>query len=424
MEVVARGRGLVRTFGSGRAALRVLDGVDVELAAGELVAVVGRSGSGKSTLLHLLGGLDRPDAGTIELDGVRVDQAGERELARLRREKIGFVFQAFHLLPELSGVENVLLPARITRNRAAMQRGRELVEQLGLGGAGERLPVVLSGGEQQRLAIARALINDPLLVLADEPTGNLDPESGATVVELLRQVAQQGKAVLVVTHEPSVVEPRRQDPATGARKAHVVGAVLAYAWARARAHRGRQVLALLGVVAAAAMVGASVTIAATLSGGFDRTAQRRDCPTSSRPSTPLPQAQVAHVVSQLANVRGASYVLQHAGVTRGSPTANYTDHGKLYRRQPRRARLCPRRAATTSTAPAQAVVEAGLARAWQLQASGEQYRSSVRRRPSSLRIVGIAVPPDIVAFPLTKGPRIYTGYDGRSADLKACRLAT
>ena len=206
MGVVARGRGLVRTFGSGRAALRVLDGVDLELTAGELVAVVGRSGSGKSTLLHLLGGLDRADGGTIELDGARIERASERELARLRREKIGFVFQAFHLLPELSGFENVLLPARITRDRAALRRGRELVEQLGLDGAGERLPVVLSGGEQQRLAVARALVNDPLLVLADEPTGNLDPDSGATVVELLRRVAESGKAVLVVTHEASVVE--------------------------------------------------------------------------------------------------------------------------------------------------------------------------------------------------------------------------
>jgi ABC-type lipoprotein export system ATPase subunit len=206
MRVVARAQGLVRTFGSGRAALRVLDGVDLELTAGELVAVVGRSGSGKSTLLHLLGGLDRPDGGTIELDGVRVDGAGERELARLRREKVGFVFQAFHLLPELSGLENVLLPARISRDSEALRRGRALVEQLGLDGAGARLPVVLSGGEQQRLAVARALVNDPLLVLADEPTGNLDPESGAHVVDLLRQVAGAGKAVLVVTHELSVVE--------------------------------------------------------------------------------------------------------------------------------------------------------------------------------------------------------------------------
>lgn len=203
---MARARGLVRTFGSGRAALRVLDGVDLEIAAGELVAVVGRSGSGKSTLLHLLGGLDRPDGGTIEIDGVRVEQAGERQLAQLRREKIGFVFQTFHLLPELSGIENVLLPARISRDREAVMRGRRLVAQIGLDGVGARLPVVLSGGEQQRLAVARALVNDPILVLADEPTGNLDPESGTGVVELLRRVAEAGKAVLVVTHEAAVVE--------------------------------------------------------------------------------------------------------------------------------------------------------------------------------------------------------------------------
>jgi ABC-type lipoprotein export system ATPase subunit len=184
----------------------VLDGVGLEVADGEFVAVVGRSGSGKSTLLHLLGGLDRPDAGSIELDGVRLERADESALARLRREKIGFVFQSFHLLPELSGIENVLLPARLSRDRGALARGRGLVEQLGLDGVALRLPVVLSGGEQQRLAVARALVNDPLLVLADEPTGNLDRESGAAVVDLLRRIADAGKAVLVVTHEPAVVE--------------------------------------------------------------------------------------------------------------------------------------------------------------------------------------------------------------------------
>jgi ABC-type lipoprotein export system ATPase subunit len=186
--------------------LRVLDGVDLEVEAGELVAVVGRSGSGKSTLLNLLGALDRPDAGTIELDGTRLEHAREQALARLRQEKIGFVFQAFHLLPELSGIENVLLPGRIGRDRQALERGRALVEELGLDGAARRLPALLSGGEQQRLAVARALVNDPLLVLADEPTGNLDPESGEQVVELLRRIASVGKAVLAVTHEERVVE--------------------------------------------------------------------------------------------------------------------------------------------------------------------------------------------------------------------------
>jgi ABC-type lipoprotein export system ATPase subunit len=185
--------------------MRVLDGVDLDVAAGELVAVVGRSGSGKSTLLHLLGGLDRPDAGTLEVAGVRLEQASERVLARLRREEVGFVFQAFHLLPELSGVENVLLPARIRRDRDAARRGREVVEDLGLSEVAVRQPVLLSGGEQQRLAIARALVNDPVLVLADEPTGNLDAQAGTQVLELLRRVAAAGKAVVVVTHEASVV---------------------------------------------------------------------------------------------------------------------------------------------------------------------------------------------------------------------------
>jgi ABC-type lipoprotein export system ATPase subunit len=196
---------VTKSFGTGRAAVRVLDGVDLEVAAGELVAVVGRSGSGKSTLLHLLGGLDRPDAGAIEVDGVRLDRAGESALARVRRYKIGFVFQAFHLLPELSGLDNVLLPARLAGDRRAAERGRELVETLGLADAAARLPIVLSGGEQQRLAIARALVNDPPLILADEPTGNLDTESGERVLELLTDVAQSGKAVVLVTHEQSAI---------------------------------------------------------------------------------------------------------------------------------------------------------------------------------------------------------------------------
>jgi ABC-type lipoprotein export system ATPase subunit len=199
--VVAELRQVVKVHGQGRAALRVLDGLDLEVRTGELVAVTGRSGSGKSTLLNIAGGLDRADHGTVEVCGVRLDGAGERVLAPLRRDHIGFVFQAFHLLPELTGLENVLLPARLDGRGAALQRGEELVARLGLGDAAERLPVVLSGGEQQRLAIARALVNDPQLVLADEPTGNLDAESGATVLALLRAIADEGRAVLLVTHE-------------------------------------------------------------------------------------------------------------------------------------------------------------------------------------------------------------------------------
>src|SRR5688500_6152815 len=199
---VVRARGLVKTFGEGRVARRVLDGADLEVQAGEVVAVLGRSGSGKSTLLHLLGGLDRPQAGSIELGGVDVAQASERELSALRRRQVGFVFQFFHLLPELSGEANVLLAGRM-RGAApdAPARGSALIDGLGLRPVAASLPHQLSGGEQQRFAIARALVNDPPLLLADEPTGNLDAEAGAEVLRLLRGGADEGRAVGVVTPE-------------------------------------------------------------------------------------------------------------------------------------------------------------------------------------------------------------------------------
>ena len=202
MAVVVRARGLVKTFGEGRVARRVLDGADLDVEAGEVVAVLGRSGSGKSTLLHLLGGLDRPQAGSIELAGIDVARASERELSALRRRRVGFVFQFFHLLPELSGEANVLLAGRM-RGAApdAPARGGELIDRLGLRHVAASLPHQLSGGEQQRFAIARALVNDPSLLLADEPTGNLDAEAGAEVLRLLRAGAADGRAVVMVTHE-------------------------------------------------------------------------------------------------------------------------------------------------------------------------------------------------------------------------------
>jgi ABC-type lipoprotein export system ATPase subunit len=197
-----RARGLVKSFGEGRAARRVLDGADLEVAAGEVVAVIGRSGSGKSTLLHLLGGLDRSEAGHVEVAGEPVTGVGERALSALRRRRIGFVFQFFHLLPELTGEANVLLAARLRgAHPDAERRGRELIARLGLGPVAGSLPHQLSGGEQQRFAIARALVNDPAVLLADEPTGNLDVEAGAQVLELLRAGADEGRAVVLVTHE-------------------------------------------------------------------------------------------------------------------------------------------------------------------------------------------------------------------------------
>ncbi len=198
---VLHAHGITKTVGAGRAALRILDGVSLDVDAGEVVAILGRSGSGKSTLLHLLGALDRPDAGQIVLAGQELTAMSSRALARARLRHVGFVFQSFQLIEELSGEENVLLPARLPgARRGAERRARRLIDELGMSGIAGRRPHELSGGEQQRLAIARALVNDPELVLADEPTGNLDQENGAAVLALLRGLG--GRAVVLVTHEP------------------------------------------------------------------------------------------------------------------------------------------------------------------------------------------------------------------------------
>jgi ABC-type lipoprotein export system ATPase subunit len=186
--------------GSGRAARQLLDDVSLSVDADEVVAVLGRSGSGKSTLLHLLGGLDSPDAGTITVAGERLTGA-RRRLPRMRLRHIGFVFQQFQLIEELSGAENVLLPTRLPgAPSGGARRAAQLIAELGLRSVASHLPHELSGGEQQRFAIARALVNDPELLLADEPTGSLDAENGAAVLELLRALA--GRAVVIVTHEP------------------------------------------------------------------------------------------------------------------------------------------------------------------------------------------------------------------------------
>ncbi len=182
---VLRARLVRKHYGKGEGLVRAVDGVDLEVAAGETVAVMGPSGCGKSTLLHLLGGLDRPSKGQVWLAGRRIDELGERALARMRRSDVGFVFQAFHLMEELTAVENVELPALLAGRspRAARRRAAELLEQVGLADRSGFLPAALSGGQRQRVAIARALSNDPLVVLADEPTGNLD---SAATVEVLR----------------------------------------------------------------------------------------------------------------------------------------------------------------------------------------------------------------------------------------------
>jgi putative ABC transport system ATP-binding protein len=203
---VLRTRGLEKDYGDGQGVVHALDGIELEVAAGETLAVMGPSGCGKSTLLHLLGGLERPSAGEVTLAGARVDQLTEKALARLRRKAIGFVFQAFHLMDELTAVENVELPALLAGRspRAARVRAEELLDRVGLTDRADHLPSALSGGQRQRVAIARALSNDPLVVLADEPTGNLDSAATLDVLRLLDSLRAAGQTLLIVTHDSRI----------------------------------------------------------------------------------------------------------------------------------------------------------------------------------------------------------------------------
>ena len=178
-----------------------LNGVSLSVEKGEFTAVMGPSGSGKSTLLNMVAGLDRPTKGSVNVAGTDLGDLGEAGMARFRRDRIGFVFQFFHLLPNLTVLENVLIPAQLRSSKSAEVRGRELLGQLGIEEAADRYPAKLSGGQQQRVAIARALINQPMLLLADEPTGALDSRSGDQVMELLLQLHRQGQTIVLVTHD-------------------------------------------------------------------------------------------------------------------------------------------------------------------------------------------------------------------------------
>jgi putative ABC transport system ATP-binding protein len=199
-------RDLCKTYGKDAGLVRAVDGVDLDVAAGETVAIMGPSGCGKSTLLHLLGGLDRPSGGEVRLAGSRVDQMSERALARLRQDAVGFVFQAFHLMDELTAVENVELPALLAGRpaRTARRRATELIERVGLADRARFLPAALSGGQRQRVAIARALANEPRVVLADEPTGNLDSAATLEVLRLFESLHVAGQTLVIVTHDSRI----------------------------------------------------------------------------------------------------------------------------------------------------------------------------------------------------------------------------
>ncbi|MFI6132431.1 ABC transporter ATP-binding protein [Micromonospora sp. NPDC051141] len=209
VEDVVRVVGVSRTFGRGEHAVHAVRDVSLTAGRGELVAVRGRSGAGKTTLLNMIGGLDRPDAGRIEVAGHDVTSAGERELLALRRGTVGFVFQTFGLVPILSAAENVGVPLRLAKVPAAEreQRVAVLLELVGLGAHAAQRPYELSGGQQQRVAVARALANEPDLLIADEPTGQLDSETGRSIMDLIRAVVHaRGMTALVATHDPALIE--------------------------------------------------------------------------------------------------------------------------------------------------------------------------------------------------------------------------
>ncbi len=204
MPPVITATNLTKTYRRGREEVRALDGVSFEINRGEFVAVVGPSGAGKTTLLNLLGAMDTPTSGSLKIAGRDLAHAGDSVLTCLRREKIGFVFQHFGLIPILTVFENVLLPG-VFAQRPSAARVDELLEKIGLNHRRRHLPRELSGGEMQRVAIARALVNEPEILLADEPTGNLDSETGGTIISLFKTLAEEGLTVVTVTHNPEMI---------------------------------------------------------------------------------------------------------------------------------------------------------------------------------------------------------------------------
>ncbi len=201
-------RNVSKSYKMGEATVYALDGVDVRVETGEFLAILGPSGSGKSTLMHIMGCMDQPTEGEVVLDGTMVSTIPKRKLAGIRRSKIGFVFQSFNLLPKLSVLENVMLPLiyGYTSRTEARRRASEVLDTVGLADRVRHMPSQLSGGQRQRVAIARALVNDPRVILADEPTGNLDTESARRVLQLFEDLHQRGRTIVLVTHDPRVAD--------------------------------------------------------------------------------------------------------------------------------------------------------------------------------------------------------------------------
>jgi ABC-type lipoprotein export system ATPase subunit len=211
-EYILEAEGICKHYRMGTAEVKVLKGVDLAVKKGEFLAIVGASGSGKSTLLHILGALDKPDKGVMRFEGCNLSRANEGELNRFRNKMVGFVFQFYHLLDELNVLENVLLPAMagtgiigwLGKRRAAKKRAKELLLEVGLGKRANHKPYQLSGGERQRTAIARALMNEPKILLVDEPTGNLDSETGNGILKVFEKLNSAGETIVMVTHDESI----------------------------------------------------------------------------------------------------------------------------------------------------------------------------------------------------------------------------
>jgi ABC-type lipoprotein export system ATPase subunit len=213
-DFILKAEGVYKSYRMGAAVVKVLKGVDLAVKKGEFLAIVGASGSGKSTLLHILGALDRPDKGVVQFEGRNLSEASEGQLNRFRNKMVGFVFQFYHLLDELNVLENVLLPTMagtgvvgwLGRRRPAKSRAKKLLSQVGLGERANHKPYQLSGGERQRTAIARALMNEPKILLVDEPTGNLDSETGNGILKVFEKLNRAGETIVMVTHDERIAQ--------------------------------------------------------------------------------------------------------------------------------------------------------------------------------------------------------------------------